>query len=103
MTLHQVAKRFLDAFHENPGHSDLDREQPIHITVTLGDLRDLDFALRTLPEGVAVKVIEEHNQSCLAACGKTTTYEHARKLRNCDSRRDCPDCPRDWMIELPQD
>ena len=50
MTLHQVAKRFLDAFHENPGHSDLDREQPIHITVTLGDLRDLDFALRTLPE-----------------------------------------------------
>lgn len=30
---------FLTAFHEDPGHSDLDSEQPIHITVQLGDLR----------------------------------------------------------------
>jgi hypothetical protein len=43
--LRTIAQRFLDAFHEDPGHSDLDREQPIHITVTLGDLRDLRWAL----------------------------------------------------------
>lgn len=45
MRLAKVARKFLDAFHEDPGHSDLDREQPINITVTLGDLRDLRFAL----------------------------------------------------------
>jgi hypothetical protein len=44
-TLADVARKFRDAFHYNPGHSDLDREQPITITVTLGDWRDLDYLL----------------------------------------------------------
>jgi hypothetical protein len=44
-TLADVARKFRDAFHYNPGHSDLDREQPITITVTLGDWRDLNYLL----------------------------------------------------------
>lgn len=48
--LAKIAAKFLDAFHENPGHSDLDREQPITITVTLGDLRDLNYALNAAPQ-----------------------------------------------------
>ena len=59
MTLYGAARKFRDAFHCDPGHSDLDREQPIHITVTLGDWRDLNYALNThqpeeratIPEG----------------------------------------------------
>ena len=47
-TLADVARKFRDAFHYNPGHSDLDREQPIHVRVTLGDWRDLNFILRQL-------------------------------------------------------
>jgi len=27
--LAKIASKFLDAFHEDPGHSDLDRQQPI--------------------------------------------------------------------------
>lgn len=41
-----VAKRFRDGFDYNPGHSDLDGEQPIHISVTLRDWRELNYALR---------------------------------------------------------
>jgi hypothetical protein len=37
-----------DIFAHNPGHSDLDDEQPIHITVPLGDWRRLDLALRSV-------------------------------------------------------
>lgn len=44
-TLADVARKFRDAFTYNPGHSDLDREQPITITVELGDWRDLDYLL----------------------------------------------------------
>lgn len=39
------AAPFRDAFHYNPGHSDLDNEQPITITVTLGDWRRLNYIL----------------------------------------------------------
>ncbi len=46
-----VASRIRDAFHYDPGHSDLDGEQPIHITVTLRDWRELNFALRSLGAG----------------------------------------------------
>ena len=48
-SLRSIAQRFLDAFKEDPGHSDLDREQPINICVTLGDLRDLRWALAAKP------------------------------------------------------
>jgi hypothetical protein len=54
--LRTIAQRFLDAFHEDPGHSDLDREQPIHITVTLGDLRDLRWALSSVSETVTREI-----------------------------------------------
>ena len=43
-----VATRIRDAFKYDPGHSDLDNEQPIHITVTLGDWRELDYWLNKL-------------------------------------------------------
>jgi hypothetical protein len=43
-----VARRIRDAFNYNPGHSDLDREQPIHIRVTLGDWRDLNYLVTAL-------------------------------------------------------
>ena len=41
-----AAAKFRDAFTYDPGHSDLDNEQPIHVTVTLGDWRKLDYLLR---------------------------------------------------------
>lgn len=44
--IEEIALKFRDAFRYDPGHSDLDREQPIHITVTLGQWRDLNCALR---------------------------------------------------------
>lgn len=43
-----AVKPFVDGFTYNPGHSDLDNEQPIHITVTLGDWRKLNWALSGL-------------------------------------------------------
>lgn len=43
--LREAAKPFRDAFHYNPGHSDLDNEQPITIFVTLGAWRRLNMAL----------------------------------------------------------
>jgi len=44
-----VATRIRDAFNYDPGHSDLDGEQPIHITVTLRDWRELNYALNSIP------------------------------------------------------
>ena len=46
MGLVDAATKFRDAFKYDPGHSDLDNEQPITITVTLGDWRRLDWNLR---------------------------------------------------------
>lgn len=46
--------------------------------------------------------IEAHNNGCLAACGKTSAWEHVRESRRCDPRRDCPDCPRDWILDKPE-
>jgi hypothetical protein len=43
--------------------------------------------------------IHAHNHGCLLSCGKTTTLANVKENRRCDSRRDCPDCPKDWMIE----
>lgn len=44
-TLKQAAEKIRDAFTYDPGHSDLDNEQPITIHVTLGDWRKLNMAL----------------------------------------------------------
>lgn len=41
----KAARPFRDGFTYDPGHSDLDNEQPIHVKVTLGDWRLLNFAL----------------------------------------------------------
>lgn len=46
MTLYEAAKVIRDAFDYNPGHSDLDNDQPITITITLGDWRKLNFAIQ---------------------------------------------------------
>jgi hypothetical protein len=47
-SLYDAAKVFRDGFTYDPGHSDLDNEQPIHVRVTLGDWRRLDWELRQL-------------------------------------------------------
>lgn len=51
-SLQQAAKAICDEFdrRSDPGTSDLDREQPFHITTTLGVLRDLRGALWVLNE-----------------------------------------------------
>ena len=46
--LETAAKRIRDAFNYNPGHSDLDDEQPVHISVRLGDWRNLNYALNKI-------------------------------------------------------
>ena len=43
-----VAARIRNAFEYGPGESDLDNEQPIHISVTLREWRELNFALNRL-------------------------------------------------------
>lgn len=43
-----AARKVRDAFNYNPGHSDLDAEQPIHITIPLGVWRDLNYAVTCL-------------------------------------------------------
>lgn len=45
LSIFDAAKPFRDAFTYDPGHSDLDNEQPINITVTLGDWRKLHFVM----------------------------------------------------------
>lgn len=45
MNLVEAAAKIRDAFEYDPGHSDLDDEQPITIHVTLGDWRKLNLAL----------------------------------------------------------
>jgi len=37
--LRRVLRPFIEGFNYDPGHGDLDNEQPIHITVMLGDWR----------------------------------------------------------------
>jgi hypothetical protein len=39
------AAAFRDAFTYDPGHSDLDNEQPINVRAKLGDWRALNMAL----------------------------------------------------------
>jgi hypothetical protein len=57
--LFNAARRICEAFTYDPGHSDLDNEQPIAIHCTLGDWRRLNSALmlagqRAEPEGVFI-------------------------------------------------
>jgi hypothetical protein len=82
------------------------------IKESLEDKTGLGIALtrsmaRTLLAGLArpeahpaITAIKEHNMGCLEACGKYTSHQHVRDARRCDSRRDCPDCPTDWVIDL---
>jgi hypothetical protein len=46
MSLYTAAKKIRDAFKYDPGHSDLDNDQPIHIFTTLGDWRRLHYELQ---------------------------------------------------------
>jgi hypothetical protein len=58
LCLVDAAAAIRDAFHYDPGHSDLDDEQPIHISVTLGDWRKLNMALREAgPVGVNERLL----------------------------------------------
>lgn len=46
-------------------------------------------------------LIAEHNKAIEATCGRQNEYN--RKVFACDSYyprdRDCPNCPRDWLID----
>jgi hypothetical protein len=76
--------------------------------------RRTEEALGKVPEHVGVPVhllllsrkleraIWEHNQGCKAACGKTSNYPHVAQSRRCDLRRDCVDCPLEWLIDLDE-
>ena len=44
----KAARPFVEGFTYDPGHSDLDNEQPIHVQVTLGDWRRLNYFLSGL-------------------------------------------------------
>lgn len=60
--LFNAARVICESFTYDPGHSDLDDEQPIAIHCTLGDWRRLNSALmlagqRSEPEGVALNAI----------------------------------------------
>ena len=46
--LKSAATDIRDAFTYDPGHSDLDNEQPINITIPLGTWRRLNLALSVL-------------------------------------------------------
>lgn len=46
--LMNVASRIRNSFEYNPGHSDLDNEQPIHLRVTLREWRELNYVLNAL-------------------------------------------------------
>jgi hypothetical protein len=48
MDLLTTARKIRDAFTYDPGHSDLDREQPIHITIPLGTYRDLTYLVTAI-------------------------------------------------------
>ena len=68
----KVARVICDAFDYNPGHSDLDANQPIWIGVTLGDWRKLHFALATIKSES-----ESSGPNCLPA---EPTYEMLKAL-----------------------
>ena len=50
MNLFTAARPFYEAVEADPGTSDLDNEQPLTITVTLGDWRKLGMALHLAGE-----------------------------------------------------
>jgi hypothetical protein len=100
--LRTIAQRFLNAFHEDPGHSDLDREQPIHITVTLGDLRDLRWALSAAsetrqsepPKGLLVSIALRLDHGLFLPGFAETEEEHKRRVQSAlaDARRAWEEC-----------
>ncbi len=49
----KALKPFLDGFEYDPGQSDLDNEQPIHIRVTLGDWRRARFLVTATNDQLA--------------------------------------------------
>ena len=67
--LTDAAAKFRDAFTYDPGHSDLDDEQPITITVTLGDWRRLNMLLpsKELHTDHPLRHFDRTCPACLAA------------------------------------
>ena len=65
MNLFNAARKICEAFTYDPGHSDLDNEQPIAIHCTLGDWRRLNSALmlagqRAEPEAATIQKAHDH-------------------------------------------
>jgi hypothetical protein len=47
---HYLVQKIVDGFTYDPGHSDLDDEQPVYISMTLGDYRQAVRVLHYLEE-----------------------------------------------------
>lgn len=65
----KVATEIRDAFEYNPGHSDLDNEQPIHFCIPLGTWRRLNYALMNLePDdgGITQALVQMARDNALA-------------------------------------
>ena len=73
MSLEAIARKICDSFTYDPGHSDLDNEQPIALHITLGDWRRLHYELSSTqsPEAgawISVKdKLPKVDETCLVA------------------------------------
>lgn len=54
--LESILMAVANGFTYDPGHSDLDDEQPIHVTMTLGDYRKACSILQVSPYTKAVHI-----------------------------------------------
>lgn len=96
MSIFDAARRFRDAFTYDPGHSDLDDEQPISISVTLGDWRKLDIALseRTEMLDAAVSPSAQVPASLQLPSGATQAgqFDKQETPRSNDEEDRCREC-----------
>jgi hypothetical protein len=105
--LFNAARKICESFIYDPGHSDLDDEQPIHIHCTLGDWRRLNSALmlagqRAEPEDKDIKAMFDgfctdveqcpltyadcyatikHLQACIAKLREQSTPQHGGETK----------------------
>jgi hypothetical protein len=50
---HKLMTEVKAGFEYDPGHSDLDNEQPIHVTITLGAYRKLQWQIERIERAIA--------------------------------------------------
>ena len=75
----QFAQIIVSGFEYNPGHSDLDNEQPIHVSMTLGDYRKARLAAHRAAAGAP---------RCRACGAETVTADESGLCAPCRIVRD---------------